>query len=64
MSTNKQKMVFLVMLSIYGAPSAYAQLESEHLQELVDLSARRLLSAEQVGLAKWDKRMRVEERVS
>ena len=61
MPTNKQKMVFLVMLSVYAATSAYAQVESEHLQELVGLSARRLVIAEQVALAKWDNGMPVED---
>src|SRR5215831_1901069 len=61
MPTNKQKMVFLVMLSIYAAISAYAQVESEHLQELVEHSARRLVIAEQVALAKWDNGMPVED---
>src|SRR6516164_5503023 len=61
MPTNKQKMVFLVMLSIYAATSAYAQVESEHLQELVELSARRLVIAKQVALAKWDNGMPVED---
>ena len=45
-------MVFLIMLSIYAATSAYAQVGSEHLQELVELSARRLVIAEPVALAK------------
>jgi len=49
------------MLSIYTATSAYAQVESEHLQELVELSARRLVIAEQVALAKWDNGMPVED---
>ena len=61
MPTNKQKMVFLVMLSIYAATSACAQVESEHLQNLVDLSARRLVIAEQVAFAKWDNGMSVED---
>jgi len=61
MPTNKQKMVFLVMLSIYAATSACAQVESEHLQNLVDLSARRLVIAEQVAFAKWDNGMPVED---
>ena len=52
-------MVFLVMLSIYAATSAYAQVESEHLQELVELSARRLVIA--IALAKWDNGMPVED---
>jgi len=59
MPRNKQKMVFLVMLSIYAATSAYAQVESEHLQELVELSARRLVIA--IALAKWDNGMPIED---
>jgi chorismate mutase len=61
MPTNKQKMVFLVMLSIYATTSAYAQVESVHLQELVELSGRRLVIAEQVAFAKWDTGMPVED---
>jgi len=61
MPTNKQKMVFFVLLSTYTATSAYAQVESEHLQELVGLSARRLVIAEQVALAKWDNGTPVED---
>ena len=49
------------MLSIYAATSACAQVESEHLQELVELSGRRLVIAEQVALAKWDNGMPVED---
>jgi chorismate mutase len=49
------------MLSIYAATSAHAQVESEHFQELVELSARRLVIAEQVALAKWDNGMPVED---
>ena len=61
MRTNKQKMVFLVMLSIYTPTSAFAQVESQHLRELVELSARRLVIADQVALAKWDNGMPVED---
>jgi chorismate mutase len=61
MQTNKQKMVFLVMLSIYTPTSAFAQVGSQHLPELVELSARRLVIAEQVALAKWDNGMPVED---
>jgi len=61
MPTNNQKMVILLMLSIYAATSAYAQVESVHLQELVELSDQRLVIAEQVALAKWDKGMPVED---
>ena len=61
MQTNKQKMVFLVMLSIYAPTSAFAQVESQQLRELVKLSARRLVIAEQVALAKWDNGMPVED---
>jgi chorismate mutase len=61
MRTNKQKMVFLVMLSIYTPTSAFAQVESQHVRELVELSARRLVIADQVALAKWDNGMPVED---
>jgi chorismate mutase len=61
MPTNKQKMALLAMLSIYVTTSAYVQVESEHLQELVELSARRLIIAEQVAFAKWDNGMPVED---
>ena len=54
-------MVFLVMVSIYAPTSAFAQVESQHLRELVELSARRLVIAEQVALAKWDNGMPVED---
>ena len=50
MPTNNQRMVFLLMLSIYVATSAYAQVESVHLQELVEFSDQRLVIAEQVAL--------------
>ena len=49
MPTSKQKMVLLIMLSISAATLAYAQVGSEHLQELMELSARRLVIAEQVA---------------
>ena len=61
MPTNKQKVVFFVMLSISAATLAYAQVGSEHLQELMELSARRLVIAERVALAKWDNGMPVED---
>src|SRR6516225_7334251 len=61
MPTSKQKMVLLIMLSISAATLAYAQVGSEHLQELMELSARRLVIAERVALAKWDNGMPVED---
>jgi chorismate mutase len=61
MPTDKLKMVFLVMLPIYSATSAYAQFESKHLQRLVDLSAQRLVITGQVAFAKRDNGMAVED---
>ena len=49
------------MMAIWAAGCADAQETSEHLQQLVGLSARRLVIGEQVALAKWDSAAPVED---
>ena len=47
--------MLLVMLAICAGKVAYAQNRPDLLQQLVELSAQRLVIAEQVALAKWDR---------
>jgi chorismate mutase len=61
MRTKKQNMVFLATLSLYATTSAPAQVQLVHLQQLVELSARRLVVAEPVALTKWDSGAAVED---
>jgi hypothetical protein len=50
-----------VMLAICAGKAAYAQTWPDLLQQLVELSAQRLVIAEQVALAKWDRGVSVED---
>jgi chorismate mutase len=61
MRTNKQKMVFLAMLTICTGRTAYPQSAANQLKQLVEISARRVAIAEQVALAKWDSGAPVED---
>src|SRR6516162_10902489 len=61
MRTNKQKMVFLAMLTICTGRTAYPQRAANQLKQLVEISARRVAIAEQVALAKWDSGAPVED---
>ena len=61
MRMNKQKMVFLAMLTVCAGRTAHPQSAANQLQQLVEISARRLAIAEQVALAKWDSGAPVED---
>ena len=61
MRTNKQKMVFLGMLTLCAGRTAYPQSAADQLKQLVEISAQRLAIAGQVALAKWDSGAPVED---
>jgi chorismate mutase len=61
MQTDCRTTAMFVALAIGGAAVARAQNAIEQLQPLVEISARRLLVAKQVALAKWDSGFAVED---
>jgi chorismate mutase-like protein len=54
-------LAILITLAIAGIGSAFAQDATNKLQSLVETSARRLVLAKQVALAKWDSQAPVED---
>jgi chorismate mutase len=61
MQIIKGALAILITLAIAGMGSAFAQGATNQLQPLVETSARRLLLAKQVALAKWDSQAPVED---
>lgn len=61
MQVNKGKLALIVMAAVWAAGVGYAQDTTDHLQQLVELSARRLAIGEQVALSKWDSGASVED---
>jgi chorismate mutase len=61
MQSNGKKYILLAVLAGGGIGTALAQNEVGQLQPLVEISARRLIVAEQVALAKWDSGAAVED---
>ena len=61
MRRKEEKLALLVMLTVCAGRTAYAQSATEQLQQLVEISARRLAIGEQVALAKWDSDAPVED---
>jgi chorismate mutase len=61
MQIIKGALAILITLAIAGIGSAFAQGATNQLQPLVETSARRLLLAKQVALAKWDSQAPVED---
>jgi chorismate mutase len=61
MQIIKGALAILITLPIAGIDSAFAQGATNQLQPLVETSARRLLLAKQVALAKWDSQAPVED---
>jgi chorismate mutase len=61
MQLNKQKLAMAIAFTIIGTSAARGQGAIDRLQPLVKISARRLLIAEQVALAKWDSGAAVED---
>lgn len=61
MRLDKKKLTFLVAWTICLVGRAYPQNAKDKLQPLVETSARRLVIAEQVALAKWDSGTPVED---
>jgi chorismate mutase len=61
MELNKRKLAMLIAFTIIGTSAARGQSAIDRLQPLVETSARRLLIAEQVALAKWDSGAAVED---
>jgi chorismate mutase len=62
MHLNKRKLQMVIALIIGGTSTARGQGAIDRLQPLVETSARRLLIAERVALAKWDSGAAVEDR--
>ncbi|WP_035348986.1 chorismate mutase [Edaphobacter aggregans] len=61
MHLNKRKLAMVIAFTIIGTNAARGQGAIDRLQPLVETSARRLLIAEQVALAKWDSGASVED---
>ena len=61
MQLNKTKLGLVVALTITAEATGYPQSAADHLQRLVEASAQRLVTAEQVALAKWDSGTPVED---
>jgi chorismate mutase len=61
MQVSKSNFVLIAMVAICAGSLALAQDTVDHLQQLVELSARRLLIGEQVALSKWDSGASVED---
>jgi chorismate mutase len=61
MQLNKRKLVMVIAFTIIGPSAARGQAAIDRLQSLVETSARRLLIAQQVALAKWDSGAAVED---
>jgi chorismate mutase len=60
MQLNKRKLAMLIALTITATSAARGQ-SADRLLPLVETSARRLLIAERVELAKWDSGAAVED---
>ena len=63
MQLNEWKLAISVAFAIKGIGTAHAQSAIDQLQPLVETSARRLVIAEQVALAKWDSGAAVEDAI-
>jgi chorismate mutase len=61
MQFNKRKLAMTIAFTINGTSAACAQGAIDRLQPLIETSARRLLIAQQVALAKWDTGTAVED---
>jgi chorismate mutase len=61
MQTNKWKLPIVIASALIGIGAGHAQSAIDQLQPLVETSARRLVIAEQVALAKWDSGAAVED---
>jgi chorismate mutase len=61
MQSNGTKYILLAVLASGGIGTALAQSAVDQLQPLVEISAGRLIVAEQVALAKWDSGAAVED---
>ena len=61
MQILKGALAILITLAIGGIGPAFAQDAMNKLQPLVETSARRLVLAKQVALAKWDSQAPVED---
>lgn len=61
MQRNKWKLAIVIAFTLIGSGAAHAQSAIDELRPLVETSARRLVIAEEVALAKWDSGARVED---
>jgi chorismate mutase-like protein len=61
MRLNKTKLAFIAAWTFAAVGAVYPQSATDHLQRLVEMSAQRLVIAEQIALAKWDSGTPVED---
>jgi chorismate mutase len=61
MQLSKRKLAMVMAFTLIGISAAHGQDAIDRLHPLVETSARRLLIAEQVALAKWDSGAAVED---
>jgi chorismate mutase len=61
MQLNRKKLAFLAAWTMSAVGTVYPKSATDHLQRLVEMSARRLAIAEQIALAKWDSGTPVED---
>ena len=61
MTTSTKKLMIPFIVAIGGASTISGQSAMDRLQPLVETSARRLVLAREVALAKWDTRLPVED---
>lgn len=54
MRHKKEKLVLIAMLTICAGRTAHPKSAEDQLKQLVEISAERVVIAEQVALAKWD----------
>ena len=61
MQLNNKTLAFVAAWTIGAVSMVYPRSATDHLQRLVEVSARRLAIAEQIALAKWDSGTPVED---
>jgi len=61
MTISTTKLIIAFIFTIFGVGTMWGQSTIDRLQPLVETSARRLVLAKQVALAKWDSRAPVED---
>ena len=61
MTISATKLIIFFIFTVIGVGTMWGQSTIDRLQPLVETSARRLVLAKQVALAKWDSRVPVED---